>query len=179
MVKNLPAHAGDSRFDPWVGKIPWRRKWQPTPVFLPGKSHGQRSLGGQSGSQRVRHNWANENTCRLITCGHSCFPHSLSWFMASYPKRIYFNPGRNISVISFGVCGCGCVCVCVCVCVFVFNVIFVLLLLFYRCSAACGTLVSRPGIEPILPYIGSMKFWPLDHQGSPCLVLFFSSAGPF
>ena len=33
-------------FDPWVGKIPWRRKWQPTPVFLPGKSHGQRSLAG-------------------------------------------------------------------------------------------------------------------------------------
>jgi len=31
-------------FDPWVGKIPWRRKWQPTPVFLSGKSHGQRSL---------------------------------------------------------------------------------------------------------------------------------------
>ena len=31
-------------FDPWVGKIPWRRKWQPTQVFLPGKSHGQRSL---------------------------------------------------------------------------------------------------------------------------------------
>jgi len=29
---------------PWVGKIPWRRKWQPTPVFLPGKSHGQSSL---------------------------------------------------------------------------------------------------------------------------------------
>ena len=32
------------RFDPWVGRIPWRRKWQPTPVFLPGESHGQRSL---------------------------------------------------------------------------------------------------------------------------------------
>ena len=31
-------------FDPWVGKIPWRREWQPTPVFLPGESHGQRSL---------------------------------------------------------------------------------------------------------------------------------------
>ena len=28
------------RFDPWVGKIPWRRAWQPTPVFLPGESHG-------------------------------------------------------------------------------------------------------------------------------------------
>ena len=32
------------RFDPWVKKIPWRRKWQPTPLFLPGISHGQRSL---------------------------------------------------------------------------------------------------------------------------------------
>jgi len=31
------------RFDPWVGKIPWRKKWQPTPVFLPGKSHRKRS----------------------------------------------------------------------------------------------------------------------------------------
>ena len=33
-------------FDPWVGKIPWRRKWQPTPIFLPGKSHGQRNVVG-------------------------------------------------------------------------------------------------------------------------------------
>ena len=36
------------RFDPWVGKTPWRRKWQPTPVVLPGKFHGQRSLEGYS-----------------------------------------------------------------------------------------------------------------------------------
>ena len=36
------------RFIPWVRKIPWRRKWQPTPVFLPGESHGQRRLGGYS-----------------------------------------------------------------------------------------------------------------------------------
>ena len=35
-------------FNPWVGKISWRRKWQPTPVFSPGKSHGQRSLAGYS-----------------------------------------------------------------------------------------------------------------------------------
>ena len=34
------------RFDPWVGKIPWRRKWLPSPVFLPGKYYGQRSLAG-------------------------------------------------------------------------------------------------------------------------------------
>ena len=36
------------RFYPWIGKIPWRRKWQPTPVFLPKKCHGQRSLAGYS-----------------------------------------------------------------------------------------------------------------------------------
>ena len=35
-------------FHPWVGKIPWRREWQPTPVFWPGESHGQRSLVGYS-----------------------------------------------------------------------------------------------------------------------------------
>ena len=42
-VKNLLA-----KIDSWVGKIPWRRAWQPTPVFLPGESHGQRSLVGCS-----------------------------------------------------------------------------------------------------------------------------------
>ena len=37
---------GRPGLDPWIRKIPWRRKWQPTPVFLPGESHGQRSLVG-------------------------------------------------------------------------------------------------------------------------------------
>ena len=36
------------RFDPWVRKIPWRKAWEPIPVFLPGESHGQRSLAGYS-----------------------------------------------------------------------------------------------------------------------------------
>ena len=41
VVKNLPANAGDrQRFSSWIRKIPWRRAWQPTPVFLPGESHG-------------------------------------------------------------------------------------------------------------------------------------------
>ena len=48
VVKNLPGKCRKYRFDPWVGKIPWRRKWQLTPIFLPGKSHGQRSLAGYS-----------------------------------------------------------------------------------------------------------------------------------
>ena len=62
-VKNLPANAGDSEtgFDPWVGKIPWSRKWQPTPVFMPRKFHGQRSLVGYNPWGRKASD-ANENT---------------------------------------------------------------------------------------------------------------------
>ena len=50
------------RFDPWLRKSPWRRKWQPTPVFLPGKSYGQRILESYSpwGCKRVGHNLATE-----------------------------------------------------------------------------------------------------------------------
>ena len=46
------------RFDPWVGKIPWRRKWQPTPVFLTGKSPWTEEADGLhcTGLQRVGHN---------------------------------------------------------------------------------------------------------------------------
>jgi len=48
VVKNRPANAGDRTcgFNPWVRKIPWSRAWQSTPVFLPGESHGLRSLVG-------------------------------------------------------------------------------------------------------------------------------------
>ena len=45
-VKNPPANAGDIRLDPWVRKIPSRRAWRPTPVFLPEEAHGQRNLAG-------------------------------------------------------------------------------------------------------------------------------------
>ena len=46
MVKNLQCRR--AKFDLWVGKIPWRREWPPTPVLLPGEFHGQRSLVGYS-----------------------------------------------------------------------------------------------------------------------------------
>ena len=48
MIKSLPANAADSRpgFNLWVGKIPWRRAWQPTPVFLPGKIPYTEEAGG-------------------------------------------------------------------------------------------------------------------------------------
>ena len=47
-VKSVCLQCGRPGFDPWVRKIPWRRKWHPTPVFLPRESHGQRSLVGYS-----------------------------------------------------------------------------------------------------------------------------------
>jgi len=46
--KESPCNAGDLGSIPGLGEIPWRRAWQPTPVFLPGESHEQRSLGGYS-----------------------------------------------------------------------------------------------------------------------------------
>ena len=65
VIKNLPANIGDIKrhgFDPWVGKIPWSRAWQPTPVFLSWKSRGQWSLGGYRpwGHKRVRHDLATK-----------------------------------------------------------------------------------------------------------------------
>ena len=80
MAKNPPANARDiSRcgFDPWVGKIPWRT-WQPTPVFLPGESHGQRSLVGYT-------LWGCKGLCthaRAHTCAHT-HTHLLSISMPS------------------------------------------------------------------------------------------------
>ena len=65
MIKNPPANAGDAvQF--LVRKIPWRRKWQPTPIFLPGKSHGQRSLAGYSpwGHKRVGCGLATKTTTK-------------------------------------------------------------------------------------------------------------------
>ena len=46
--KESACNAGDQGFDPWIRKIPWRRERQPTPVFLPVKVYGQRSLAGYS-----------------------------------------------------------------------------------------------------------------------------------
>ena len=69
------------RFDPWVGKIPWEMKWQTTPVFLPGKFHGQRSLVDHStwSCKRVRHNWASGQQQKFkhwsLNCGIAEFNH--------------------------------------------------------------------------------------------------------
>ena len=55
-------------FDPWVGKIPWRRERQPTPVFLPGKSHEQRSLTGYSSVQFISVAQSCPTLCYPMDC---------------------------------------------------------------------------------------------------------------
>ena len=67
MVKNQPANSGDKRdvsLIPGLGRFPWRRKWQPTPVFLPGKPHVQRCLVSYS-------LWGHKE---LDTIKHVCAP---------------------------------------------------------------------------------------------------------
>ena len=69
MVKNPPAMR-ETWTGSWVGKIPWRRAWQPTPVFLPAESPWTEEPGGlqSTGSQRVRHSWATKHsTAHQIT----------------------------------------------------------------------------------------------------------------
>ena len=68
VVKNPPASARDKRprFDPRVGKIPWRRAQQPAPVFLPGGSHGQRSLVGCSP-------WGRRESCMTEGTEHRLY----------------------------------------------------------------------------------------------------------
>ena len=67
MVKSLPANAGDIRdaHFPWVEKIPWKRAWQPTPVFLTGESHGQKSLVGYS-------LWGHKELDTTDVTSHAC-----------------------------------------------------------------------------------------------------------
>ena len=71
-VKHPPAiqETQETRFDPWVRKIPWRRKWQPTPVFLSGKFHRQKSLAGYSP-------WSHKE---LVTTEQLSMHSLLDWF---------------------------------------------------------------------------------------------------
>ena len=118
-VLGFPGIAGDKeptcqcrrrkrrRFHPWVGKIAWRRKWEPTPVFLPGEPLWTEEPGGlQSiGSQRVWHDWsdlaythtskrktstppATEHACKMLS---SCYRHSNICEKRIYLKYVILN----------------------------------------------------------------------------------------
>ena len=64
------------RFDHWVRKIPWRRAWQPTPVFLSGESYGQRSLEGYSPLGCEELNTTAHMLIQTNSGPHMCWPHS-------------------------------------------------------------------------------------------------------
>ena len=67
--KSVCLQCGRPRFDPWVEKIPWQRKWQPTPVLLPEKFLGWRNLVGYSlWGHRVRHNWGTSLSLSFHVC---------------------------------------------------------------------------------------------------------------
>ena len=89
------------RFNPWVRKILWRRKWQPTPVFLPGESHGQRSLVGYSpwGCKRIGHDLATEH---VHMHSPKRYLYLLSYFIhPGAPKCVFSNQDFGLSSPDF------------------------------------------------------------------------------
>ena len=101
MIK-ICLECGRPGFTPWVGKISWRREWLPTPVFLPGESHGQRTLAGYSPwGCRVGHNWETSTFTHLglyiqkvgkldLTCqapNHRVSSISMDRFLSGYVYR--------------------------------------------------------------------------------------------
>ena len=101
------------RFSPWVGKIPWRRSWQPTPVFLPGESHGQRSLAGYSPwghkeldtTEVTYHEHILLETFELKLIPAFCcsppksIPYCKSGWMSPMPQTRYLTPHISLSSI--------------------------------------------------------------------------------
>ena len=81
------------RFNPWVGNIPSVRKWQPTPVFLPGKFHGQRSLAGYSPrghkSWTRLNDWTHRHTC--------CVAREILLLQMGWSVECYWGNSRRVS----------------------------------------------------------------------------------
>ena len=122
-------------FDPWVGKIPWRRKWQPTPVFLPGESHGQWNLAGYSLWGRKESNMIEQ----LSTHAHSAYLNYYLNKILSYLAMPCLSMwGLQSSLWRVGS----------------------LVASWELLVAACGNLVPWPGIEPRSPALGA---WSLSH----------------
>ena len=91
-------------FDPWIGKILWRRAWQPTPIFLPGESHGQKEPGGLQPieSQRVGHNWSDLAYIYMLYI--DLYIHIYIYFLYSFP--LWFISGTEYSSLCYtgGLC---------------------------------------------------------------------------
>ena len=83
------------RFDPWVGKIPWRRKWQPTPIFLPGEFRGQRSLVGYS-PRGLRDSDTTDQLSAHMVDEQCCFIHRCTTQGVSYLCRLLRNIEQRV-----------------------------------------------------------------------------------
>ena len=83
----LCLQCGRRGFDPWVGKIPWRRKRQSAPGLLPGKSHGQRSLVGYSPWGRKESEMTEWFHFCFSCVGHSCVLIQWSTFMEHQKEK--------------------------------------------------------------------------------------------
>ena len=82
-------------FDPWIGKVIWRRKWQPTPISLPGKSHGQRSLVGYS---PWGHKESDSTVCARARTHTHTHTHTDN-FLASIPFLVGRDQGQSLASI--------------------------------------------------------------------------------
>ena len=94
MVKNMPANAGgisNAGFDPWVGEIPWRRAWLPTPGFLPGQPHGQGRLAGYSPRGREE----SDTSEQLSTHTHWAETPGFFWGSANGKGKAIHSPFRD------------------------------------------------------------------------------------
>ena len=120
ILQSPPNGRGRPRFDPWARKIPWRRKWQPTPVFLPGEFHGQRSLARYSSwHHRVWHDWATNTFAFTVSTTESLFIKTeLGSSLGLYSRMAFFKVlnfsnhkmGLNIRPASWGCCEDGLAC---------------------------------------------------------------------
>ena len=82
-------------FDPQVRKIPWKRKWQPTPVFLTGKSHGQRNLASYSSWSHKSQTWLSDYTATTVCWAHELVLGNISPHIYLIAKNIYYSLDMN------------------------------------------------------------------------------------
>ena len=90
-------------FSPWIGKISWRSKWQPTPVFLPGKSHGQRNLVGYSPWSHkeldITERMSTHTQAYIVLFSYiSCFAHMLHILHIAASFILIFLFSHNVSL---------------------------------------------------------------------------------
>ena len=147
LVKNL-LQCRRPDFVSWVGKIPWRRKWQPAPVFLPGESHGQRSLTGYTvhGVARIGHNLATKpppTTTETVETG--------AFGIKPLPTQtltllLCVSLGKSYNLSNVLICRIRITVVLSQSCHE--DKIFCFVLFSWQCLAACGILVPQSGIKP-------------------------------